>query len=81
MSERPIEELLAAEKLADVPGSVAFLAGIDWAREFSRTIIRERTKAGLAAAKARGSVAGRPKGYRKVDGVWMHTLREAAANA
>jgi DNA invertase Pin-like site-specific DNA recombinase len=30
--------------------------------EFEREIIRERTKAGLAAAKARGRQGGRPKG-------------------
>ncbi len=43
--------------------------------EFERNIIRERTIAGLAAAKARGVVTGRPKGYRKVDGVWTHTVK------
>jgi len=30
--------------------------------EFEREIIRERTKAGLVAAKARGRMGGRPKG-------------------
>ena len=30
--------------------------------EFERDIIRERTKAGLAAARARGRIGGRPKG-------------------
>lgn len=30
--------------------------------EFERDMIRERTKAGLAAARARGRVGGRPKG-------------------
>ena len=30
--------------------------------EFERDIIRERTKAGLAAAKARGRMCGRPAG-------------------
>lgn len=30
--------------------------------EFERNIIRERTKAGLAAARARGRLGGRPKG-------------------
>jgi len=33
--------------------------------EFERDIIRERTKAGLAAARARGRVGGRPKGLSK----------------
>lgn len=30
--------------------------------EFERDIIRERTKAGLTAARARGRQGGRPKG-------------------
>ena len=30
--------------------------------EFERDMIRERTKAGLAAARARGRIGGRPKG-------------------
>lgn len=33
--------------------------------EFERGIIRERTKAGLAAARARGRKGGRPKGLSK----------------
>ena len=33
--------------------------------EFERDIIRERTNAGLAAARARGRVGGRPKGLSK----------------
>lgn len=33
--------------------------------EFERDIIRERTKAGLAAARARGRVGGRPRGLSK----------------
>jgi len=33
--------------------------------EFERDIIRERTKAGLAAARARGRQGGRPKGLSK----------------
>lgn len=33
--------------------------------EFERDIIRERTMAGLAAARARGKVGGRPKGLNK----------------
>ena len=31
--------------------------------EFERDIIRERTKAGLAAARARGRLGGRPKAH------------------
>jgi DNA invertase Pin-like site-specific DNA recombinase len=41
--------------------------------EFERAIIRERTLAGLAAAKARGRIGGRPKGLRKIDGAWVMT--------
>ncbi len=33
--------------------------------EFEREIIKERTKAGLAAARARGRMGGRPKGISK----------------
>ena len=32
--------------------------------EFERSLIRERTKAGLAAARARGATLGRPRGSR-----------------
>ena len=47
--------------------------------EFERNIIRERTMAGLAAAKTRGRVGGRPKGLRKIDGEWVRTDQGAAA--
>ena len=33
--------------------------------EFERDVIRQRTKAGLEAARARGRVGGRPKGLSK----------------
>jgi DNA invertase Pin-like site-specific DNA recombinase len=33
--------------------------------EFERNVIRERTMAGLAAARARGRIGGRPVGWRK----------------
>lgn len=33
--------------------------------EFERDLIRERTKAGLAAARARGKTGGRPKGVNR----------------
>jgi DNA invertase Pin-like site-specific DNA recombinase len=35
--------------------------------EFERGIIRERTKAGLAAARARGNVGGRPPALTSAD--------------
>lgn len=41
--------------------------------EFERELITERTKAGLAAARARGRLGGRP---RKMD---IHTLKMAMA--
>jgi DNA invertase Pin-like site-specific DNA recombinase len=44
--------------------------------EFERSIIRERTNAGLAAARARGVIGGRPKGSRKFDRV-CKAVREA----
>jgi len=33
--------------------------------EFERSLIRERTQAGLAAARARGKLGGRPKSLSK----------------
>jgi DNA invertase Pin-like site-specific DNA recombinase len=33
--------------------------------EYERELIRERTNAGLAAARARGRLGGRPKGFKK----------------
>lgn len=35
--------------------------------EFERNLIRERTNAGLKAAKARGRLGGRPKAIQKID--------------
>ncbi len=35
--------------------------------EFERNLIRERTNAGLKAAKARGRLGGRPKAIHKID--------------
>ena len=35
--------------------------------EFERDLIKERVKSGLAAAKARGVVPGRPEGFRPSD--------------
>ena len=35
--------------------------------EFERSIIRERTKAGLAAARARGKLGGRPRAWNEAD--------------
>jgi hypothetical protein len=49
--------------------SLAILAG--QLVDHERDILVERTKAGLAAARARGRVGGRIKGTRKVDGKWV----------
>jgi DNA invertase Pin-like site-specific DNA recombinase len=35
--------------------------------EFERSIIRERTKAGLASARARGKLGGRPRAWNETD--------------
>ena len=45
--------------------------------EFERSIIRERTTAGLAAAKARGRLGGRPPALRNSDLRVAHTLLKA----
>lgn len=47
--------------------------------EFERTVIRERTMAGIAAAKARGRIGGRRTGARfeKVDGKLKQKRMEA----
>lgn len=46
--------------------------------EFERNVLRERTMAGLAAARARGRRGGRPKGLRKINGVWTMQERVSA---
>jgi DNA invertase Pin-like site-specific DNA recombinase len=45
-------------------GRLFFPIGAAFA-EFEREIIRERTLAGLASARARGRIGGRPKGLSK----------------
>lgn len=50
--------------------------------EFEREIIRERTKAGLASARARGRKGGRPKGLspdRKIKAAAAATLHKQGA--
>jgi DNA invertase Pin-like site-specific DNA recombinase len=46
--------------------------------EFERNVIRERTMAGLAAAKARGRLGGRRLGTKKIDGKWVVPAEAAA---
>lgn len=42
--------------------------------EFERNLIRERTQAGLKAARARGRVGGRPKVLDKKKQAWLYRL-------
>jgi DNA invertase Pin-like site-specific DNA recombinase len=42
--------------------------------EFERNLIRERTRAGLAAARARGRNGGRPKSLDKKKQEWLYRL-------
>lgn len=42
--------------------------------EFERNLIRERTNAGLAAARARGRKGGRPKGLDEAGQAMLKTL-------
>lgn len=42
--------------------------------EFERNLIRERTQAGLAAARARGRTSGRPKSLDKLKREWLYRL-------
>ena len=44
------------------PGGTLIFHIFDALAEFERDLIRERTKAGLAAARARGRTGGRPRG-------------------
>lgn len=48
--------------------------------EFERDLIRERTKAGLAAARARGRVGGRPKGLTPEAQVKARAVKTMYAN-
>ncbi|NQU35614.1 MAG: recombinase family protein [Bacteroidetes bacterium] len=48
--------------------------------EFERDIIRERTKAGLAAAKARGRIGGRPRKMDKKKIGYARTLMDDPKN-
>jgi hypothetical protein len=55
-------------------GKFTFLISATMA-EFERDIIRERTMAGLVAARARGRKGGRPKGLSKRPSTWLSSLR------
>jgi DNA invertase Pin-like site-specific DNA recombinase len=49
--------------------------------EFERDIIRERTLAGLAVARAAGRIGGRPKGWRKKPVDLREQMTEALSGA
>jgi len=48
--------------------------------EFERNLIRERTNAGLKAARKRGRVGGRPKKLSDAEKAMVRTLRQDPAN-
>jgi DNA invertase Pin-like site-specific DNA recombinase len=49
--------------------------------EFERDLIRERTMAGLAAARARGRMGGRPAVLNEAQQVLLHTLAKDRNNS
>jgi DNA invertase Pin-like site-specific DNA recombinase len=49
--------------------------------EFERDLIRERTKAGLTAARARGRLGGRPRGLTEKQIILLKTLYADKANS
>src|SRR5919202_3150912 len=49
--------------------------------EFERKIIRERTQAGLQAARARGKAGGRPKALTDKQGQILHQLADNRSNS
>jgi DNA invertase Pin-like site-specific DNA recombinase len=57
--------------LCPLPGSLASPINL---AEFERDLIRERTHAGLAAARARGRLFGRHKALSPQQGKQLHSL-------
>jgi DNA invertase Pin-like site-specific DNA recombinase len=49
--------------------------------EFERDLIRERTIAGLAAARARGRLGGRPKGFDEKKARLAQALRDEGSRS
>jgi DNA invertase Pin-like site-specific DNA recombinase len=49
--------------------------------EFERNLIRERTQAGLAAARARGRKGGRPKALNSEKQAWLYQLYDEKAHS
>ncbi len=62
LTERGIEFISLTEQIdTTTPGGKLIFHLMGALTEFERDLIRERTNAGLAAAKARGRVGGRPR--------------------
>lgn len=62
LQERGIEFLSLTEQIdTTTPGGKLIFHLVGALAEFERDLIRERTNAGLAAARARGRVGGRPR--------------------
>jgi DNA invertase Pin-like site-specific DNA recombinase len=62
LKERNIEFISLTEQIdTTTPGGKLIFHMMGALAEFERDLIRERTNAGLAAAKARGRVGGRPR--------------------
>lgn len=60
------------------PGGVLIFHLFGALAQFERDLIRERTKAGLTAARARGKQGGRPKALAKIDPKKLETARRMA---
>lgn len=62
------------------PGGVLIFHVFGALAQFERDLIRERTRAGLTAARARGRQGGRPKALAKIDPKKVETAQYMAAN-
>ena len=60
------------------PGGVLIFHVFGALAQFERDLIRERTKAGLTAARARGKQGGRPKALSRIDPKKLETARRMA---
>lgn len=60
------------------PGGVLIFHVFGALAQFERDLIRERTKAGLAAARVRGKQGGRPKALSRIDPKKLETARRMA---
>ena len=60
------------------PGGVLIFHVFGALAQFERDLIRERTRAGLTAARARGKQGGRPKALARIDPKKLETARRMA---